>query len=323
MLVPRELFPGYAGLHQGGLIMLAGSDLVMTMLTVALAASVVRTRPAPSRQVTWKLTTRTWLTLTRRKGSHEADVTGPQADHPGSAAAGRTERGPFGPPPALTRSLRPNERGFTLSPGQWRGSSCVRGPRSEPPDPGVPVVWSSSAGSYETSASALRPPAPIAARILLSHSAMTLRQLSLPVVPDSVEIPVEIPATPHQLFPLCLPGTAATLRVAVAEPDGDPGRHDQSAEENGEHAHVHAEPRPRAAPGHPTSRGGRSSLPGPTARPCRPGRWSLRLPWFVPPTAACGPSSLPISRHRNLARQVWPEDAATSETCLPPGTSWP
>ena len=36
-----------------------------------------------------------------------------------------------------------------------------------------------------------------------------------------------------------------------------------------------------------------------------------------------GPSSLPISRHRNLARQVWPQDAATSETCLPPGASWP
>ena len=34
-------------------------------------------------------------------------------------------------------------------------------------------------------------------------------------------------------------------------------------------------------------------------------------------------SSLPISRRRNLARQVWPEDAATSETCLPPGASWP
>jgi hypothetical protein len=31
-----------------------------------MAASVVRTRPAPSRQVTWKLTTPTWPTLTGR-----------------------------------------------------------------------------------------------------------------------------------------------------------------------------------------------------------------------------------------------------------------
>jgi cytochrome c oxidase assembly factor CtaG len=53
MLVPRELFPAYAhadrtwgpplvtDLHQGGLIMLAGSDLVMAALAVILAASFV------------------------------------------------------------------------------------------------------------------------------------------------------------------------------------------------------------------------------------------------------------------------------------------
>jgi hypothetical protein len=57
----------------------------------------------------------------------DAALPAPQADHPGSAAAGRTERGPFGPPPALTRSLRPNERGFTLSPGQWRGAPASAG----------------------------------------------------------------------------------------------------------------------------------------------------------------------------------------------------
>ena len=53
MLVPRELFPAYAragrtwgpglvtDLHQGGLIMLAGSDLVMAVLAVTLAVSFV------------------------------------------------------------------------------------------------------------------------------------------------------------------------------------------------------------------------------------------------------------------------------------------
>jgi cytochrome c oxidase assembly factor CtaG len=56
MLVPRELFPAYAragrtwgpslltDLHEGGLIMVAGSDLIMTVLAVVLAASFVRAR---------------------------------------------------------------------------------------------------------------------------------------------------------------------------------------------------------------------------------------------------------------------------------------
>jgi cytochrome c oxidase assembly factor CtaG len=59
MLVPRELFPAYArvdrmwgpslvtDLHQGGLIMFAGSDLVMAVLAVILAVSFVRTSGAP------------------------------------------------------------------------------------------------------------------------------------------------------------------------------------------------------------------------------------------------------------------------------------
>ena len=54
MLVPRELFPAYAragrtwgpslvtDLHAGGLIMFAGSDLIMTVLAVVLAASFIR-----------------------------------------------------------------------------------------------------------------------------------------------------------------------------------------------------------------------------------------------------------------------------------------
>jgi putative copper resistance protein D len=54
MLAPRELFPAYAragrawgpslltDLHQGGLIMFAGSDLIMAGLAVVLAAAVVR-----------------------------------------------------------------------------------------------------------------------------------------------------------------------------------------------------------------------------------------------------------------------------------------
>ncbi len=56
MLVPRELFPAYAragrtwgpslvtDLHAGGLIMFAGSDLIMTVLAVVLAASFIRAR---------------------------------------------------------------------------------------------------------------------------------------------------------------------------------------------------------------------------------------------------------------------------------------
>lgn len=56
MLIPRELFPAYAragrtwgpslisDLHAGGLIMFAGSDLIMTVLAVVLAASFVRAR---------------------------------------------------------------------------------------------------------------------------------------------------------------------------------------------------------------------------------------------------------------------------------------
>ena len=56
MLVPRELFPAYAragrtwgpslitDLHEGGLIMFAGSDLIMTVLGVVLAVSFVRVR---------------------------------------------------------------------------------------------------------------------------------------------------------------------------------------------------------------------------------------------------------------------------------------
>jgi cytochrome c oxidase assembly factor CtaG len=58
MLVPRELFPAYshtgrhwglspvADLHLGGFIMFVGSDLIMTVLGVALAVSLVRQPPA-------------------------------------------------------------------------------------------------------------------------------------------------------------------------------------------------------------------------------------------------------------------------------------
>ncbi len=59
MLAPRELFPAYAragrtwgpnpltDLHQGGLIMFAGSDLIMAGLAVMLAAALVRGVPRP------------------------------------------------------------------------------------------------------------------------------------------------------------------------------------------------------------------------------------------------------------------------------------
>ena len=42
-----RIWPRYAGLHQGGLIMLAGSDLVMTMLTVAYLAGLDTTKGIP------------------------------------------------------------------------------------------------------------------------------------------------------------------------------------------------------------------------------------------------------------------------------------
>jgi putative copper resistance protein D len=47
MLAPHQLFPAYADLHRGGLVMLAGGDLIMTVLAVVLAASVVRDHGAP------------------------------------------------------------------------------------------------------------------------------------------------------------------------------------------------------------------------------------------------------------------------------------
>jgi putative copper resistance protein D len=49
MLASRHLFPAYSDLHQGGLIMLAGSDLIMTVMAVALAAGVVRARSRAER----------------------------------------------------------------------------------------------------------------------------------------------------------------------------------------------------------------------------------------------------------------------------------
>jgi putative copper resistance protein D len=47
MLAPHQLFPAYADLHRGGFVMLAGGDLIMTVLAVALAVSVVRDRGTP------------------------------------------------------------------------------------------------------------------------------------------------------------------------------------------------------------------------------------------------------------------------------------
>jgi putative copper resistance protein D len=41
MLASPRLIPAYTDLHQGGLVMLAGGDLIMTVLAVALAAGVV------------------------------------------------------------------------------------------------------------------------------------------------------------------------------------------------------------------------------------------------------------------------------------------
>jgi putative copper resistance protein D len=47
MLASHQLFPAYADLHRGGLVMLAGGDLTMTVLAVGLAVSVVRDRGTP------------------------------------------------------------------------------------------------------------------------------------------------------------------------------------------------------------------------------------------------------------------------------------
>jgi cytochrome c oxidase assembly factor CtaG len=47
ILASHQLFPAYPDLHQGGLIMLAGGDLIMTVLAVALPVSVVQDRGTP------------------------------------------------------------------------------------------------------------------------------------------------------------------------------------------------------------------------------------------------------------------------------------
>jgi hypothetical protein len=51
MLAPHAMFPSYAAadLHRGGLVMFAGSDLIMSVLAVILAIAFVRQaeRPGP------------------------------------------------------------------------------------------------------------------------------------------------------------------------------------------------------------------------------------------------------------------------------------
>lgn len=47
ILASHRLFPAYPDPHQGGLIMLAGGDLIMTVLAVALPVSVVQDRGSP------------------------------------------------------------------------------------------------------------------------------------------------------------------------------------------------------------------------------------------------------------------------------------
>ena len=47
ILASHQLFAAYPDLHRGGLVMLAGGDLIMTVLAVALAVSVVRDSGAP------------------------------------------------------------------------------------------------------------------------------------------------------------------------------------------------------------------------------------------------------------------------------------
>jgi hypothetical protein len=57
MLASHQLFPAYADLHRGGLVMLAGGDLIMTVLAVALAVSVVQDRGTPRGDVPGDLDT--------------------------------------------------------------------------------------------------------------------------------------------------------------------------------------------------------------------------------------------------------------------------
>ena len=117
MLLPRELFPAYArtgrtwgpglvtDLHQGGLIMFAGSDLIMTVLAVTLAASFVR---APGR-------------------SPSARPAGLDRYNAMLAALGRNDRGAAIPPSSVAAAL-PGQRGRRHHDDSGRSS-----PQAEPP----------------------------------------------------------------------------------------------------------------------------------------------------------------------------------------------
>jgi putative copper resistance protein D len=131
MLVPHEPFPAYAragrtwgpglvtDLHDGGLIMFVGSDLIMTILGVAVAVRLV-TRPA------------------RRAGRSVDDVASLDAynrylhalgNEAASAAQPAASRSAAGRRPAVGRSPVP------LRSAPAHGTTAANGPGSPPPRP--------------------------------------------------------------------------------------------------------------------------------------------------------------------------------------------
>jgi hypothetical protein len=110
ILASHQLFPAYPDLHRGGLIMLAGGDLVMTVLAVSIVQD--RGTPAATCQVTSMLTTRispAWI-----------------AARPGRSGRNRTVSVPVRPGPAMTGSgsLVPNEPGYLSRPAVAMASVC-------------------------------------------------------------------------------------------------------------------------------------------------------------------------------------------------------
>src|SRR4051812_38840410 len=121
-LASRQLFPAYPDLHEGDLIMLAGGDVIMTVLAVALAVSVVQgaVLPVATGQGTLVLTTRissAWIAA--RFGRCGGNGTAPVPVHLGPAMMG-------------TGSLVPNEPGYLPRPAVARGPGLMTrtGPRA-------------------------------------------------------------------------------------------------------------------------------------------------------------------------------------------------
>jgi cytochrome c oxidase assembly factor CtaG len=118
ILASHRLFPlvsAYPDLHQGGLIMLAGGDLIMTVLAVALAVSVVQDRGTPRGDGPGDLDAYNayLVSLDSRKDRPlRGNGTAPVPVHLGPAMMG-------------TGSLVPNEPGYLPRPAVARGPGLM------------------------------------------------------------------------------------------------------------------------------------------------------------------------------------------------------